>query len=259
MTAQCERISRPRAQPGAASATCLLATICLLALPAFAAAPYPTKPLRLVIPFPPGGSTDFVGRSIALKLSESLGKQVIADNRGGAGAAIGTAIVARAALDGYTLLLGNSQGLVTNPLMNAKLPYDPFKDFDPVIRLNRIAQALAATPSLPANNAKEQIALAKARPSKLNITSPGTGSSNHVGAEMFKHLSGVDIVHVLPPTQAQSCSSSDSARRRISMSICTAWCSTGCIGAPRANPPSMRREPPLAMSSRACSTRSSRG
>lgn len=184
-----------KALPAAATA-CLLAALSVLAAPAFAAAPYPTKPVRLVIPFPPGGSTDFVGRIIAQKLSESLGQQVIADNRGGAGAVIGTTIVARASPDGYTLLLGGSSGLVTNPLMNPKLPYDPFKDFDPIIRLNRNAQALAATPSLPANNVKELIALAKARPGKLNIASPGIGSSNHVGAEMFKHLSGVDIVHV---------------------------------------------------------------
>ena len=171
MTVPRQRISHLLMQPVTTAATaCLHATLCLPALPAFAATPYPSKPVRLVIPFPPGGSTDFVGRIMAQKLSESLGQQVIADNRG-AGAAIGTTIVARAIPDGYTLLLGSSSGLVTNPLMNPKLPYDPFKDFDPIIRLNRNAQALAATPALPANNVKELIALAKARPGKLNIAS----------------------------------------------------------------------------------------
>ena len=175
---------------------CLLAFFLVLGPAPLSAQPYPTKPVRLIVPFPPGGSTDFVGRSVAHSLAESLGHQVVVDNRGGAGAVIGTMLAAKAAPDGYTLLLGSSSGMVTNPLLHAKLPYDPFRDFDPVIRLNRNAQALVATLSLPANNVKELIALAKAKPGQLNIASPGRGSSNHVGAEMLKHLAAIDIVHV---------------------------------------------------------------
>lgn len=174
----------------------LLAALLVLAPAPLLAQPFPTKPVRLIVPFPPGGSTDFVGRAVAQSLSESLGHQVVVDNRGGAGAVIGTMLAAKAAPDGYTLLLGSSSGMVTNPLLHAKLPYDPFRDFDPVIRLNRNAQALVATLSLPANDVKALIALAKARPGQLNIASPGRGSSNHVGAEMLKHLANIDIVHV---------------------------------------------------------------
>ena len=174
----------------------LLALTLLVAAPLCTAQQYPQRPLRLIITFPPGGSTDFVGRLVAQKISESLGQQVVADNRGGAGGIVGTMIAAQAAPDGYTLILGSSSGLVFNPLLNAKLPYDPFRDFEPISRTNINAQALVAHPGVAANNVKELIALAKARPGQLNVSSPGIGSSNHVGAEMFNHLAGVNIVHV---------------------------------------------------------------
>jgi tripartite-type tricarboxylate transporter receptor subunit TctC len=174
----------------------LLALTLLVAAPLCAAQQYPQRPLRLIITFPPGGSTDFVGRLVAQKMSESLGQQVVADNRGGAGGIVGTMIAAHAAPDGYTLILGSSSGLVFNPLLNAKLPYDPFRDFEPISRTNINAQALVAHPGVAASNVKELIALAKARPGQLNVSSPGIGSSNHVGAEMFNHLAGVNIVHV---------------------------------------------------------------
>lgn len=138
---------------------CLFAhALALCPAPIWAQA-YPTKSVRLIVPFPAGGSTDFVGRSVAQSLSESLGHQVVVDNRGGAGGVIGTMLAAKAAPHGYTVLLGSSSGMVTNPLLQGKLPYDPFQDFDPVIRLNRNAQALVATLSLSANNVKELIAL----------------------------------------------------------------------------------------------------
>jgi tripartite-type tricarboxylate transporter receptor subunit TctC len=157
---------------------------------------YPTRPVRLVITYPPGGTTDFVGRPVALKLTELLGQQVVVDNRGGAGGVIATMIVAQSPPDGYTLLLGTSSGMLINPLLNPKLPYDAFRDFAPVSRTNVNPQALVANAALPVNSVKELIAYAKANPGKLNVASSGIGTPNHLGAEMLKYLAKIDIVHV---------------------------------------------------------------
>ena len=157
---------------------------------------YPVRPIRLVITYPPGGTTDFVGRPVAQKLTELLGQQVVVDNRGGAGGVLGTMIVAQAPADGYTLLLGTSSGMLINPLLNPKLPYDGFRDFSPISRTNINPQALVATPTLPANNVKELVAYARANPGKLNVASSGIGTPNHLGGEMLKYLAKVDIVHV---------------------------------------------------------------
>ena len=157
---------------------------------------YPTKPVRFVITFPPGGTTDFVGRPIAQKLSEYFGQSFVVDNRGGAGGVIATMIVAQAPADGHTLLLGTSSGMLIAPLLNAKLPYDSFRDFSPVSRTNINPHALVANSALPVNNVKELIAYAKAHPGKLNVTSSGTGTPSHLGAEMLKYLAKIDIVHV---------------------------------------------------------------
>jgi tripartite-type tricarboxylate transporter receptor subunit TctC len=157
---------------------------------------YPSRPVRLVITYPPGGTTDFVGRPIAQKLSEYFALPVVVDNRGGAGGVLATMIVAQAPADGYTLLLGTSSGMLINPLLNPKLPYDAFRDFSPVSRTNVNPQALVATASLPVNNVKELIAYAKANPGKLNVASSGIGTPNHLGAEMLKYLAKIDIVHV---------------------------------------------------------------
>jgi tripartite-type tricarboxylate transporter receptor subunit TctC len=161
-----------------------------------AAQNYPTRPIRLVITFPPGGTTDFVGRPIAQKLSEYYAQSVVVDNRGGAGGVIATMIVAQAPADGYTLLLGTSAGMLINPLLNSKLPYDAFRDFSPVSRTNINPQALVANIALPASNVKELIAYAKAYPGKLNVASSGIGTPNHLGAEMLKYLAKIDIVHI---------------------------------------------------------------
>jgi tripartite-type tricarboxylate transporter receptor subunit TctC len=177
------------------SATALAAALAVAA-PLAAAQNYPTRPIRFVITYPPGGTTDFVGRSVAQKMSEILGQQVVVDNRGGAGGVIATMIVAQAPADGYTLLLGTSSGMLINPLLNTKLPYDAFRDFTPISRTNVNPQALVATMSLPANNVKELIAYAKAHPGKLNVASSGVGTPNHLGGEMLKYMAKIDIVHV---------------------------------------------------------------
>jgi tripartite-type tricarboxylate transporter receptor subunit TctC len=157
---------------------------------------YPNRPVRLIVPYPAGGPTDFVGRTVAQKLSQLLGQQVVVDNRPGAGTVIGSELVARAAPDGYTLLFGTGGGTFLAPLMLPKVPYDPHRDFAPVAMLVMSPQVLVVHPSVPANTVSELIALAKAKPGVLNFASVGTGTSPHLGGELFQSLTGTKIVHV---------------------------------------------------------------
>ena len=167
----------------------------LLALTAATAAQdYPAKPVRLIVPFPPGGSNDVVGRLIATQLSERLGKQVIADNRTGAGSVVGTELAANAPKDGYTILIVSLAHTV-NPWLY-KLPYDPIKAFAPVALLASGTNVLVVNPELPVKSVKELIALAKEKPGQLQYASSGVGSFPHLGAELFKLAAGVDILHV---------------------------------------------------------------
>jgi tripartite-type tricarboxylate transporter receptor subunit TctC len=167
----------------------------LLALSApLAAQEYPTKPVRLIIPFPPGGSNDVVGRMIATQLSDRLGKQVVVDNRGGAGGVIGTEVAANAPPDGYTLLIISIAHSVSPWLY--KLQYDPIKSFTPVAILASGPNVLVVHPDLPVHSVKELIALAKQKPGELNYASAGIGSFQHLGGELFKLTAGVNIVHV---------------------------------------------------------------
>ena len=158
------------------------------------AAEYPTKPVRLVVPFPPGGSNDVVGRLIAAKLTERLGKQVFIDNRGGAGGVLGTEIVSKAAPDGYTLLI-IAAGHAVSPSLY-KLHYDPVKSFSPIARLANGPMALTVHPSVPANSVKELIALAKQKPGQLFCASSGKGSNQHLASELFKMRAGIDFTIV---------------------------------------------------------------
>ena len=176
--------------------TKLLAAGLLLALTtAVAAQDYPTKPVRLIIPFPPGGSNDVVGRLIATHLGERLGKQVVVDNRGaGAGGVVGTEVAANAPHDGYTLLI-ISLAHAVNPWLY-KLPYDPIKSFTPISILASGPNVLAINPSLPVNSVKELVALAKQKPGELQYASAGVGSFQHLGGELFKLDAGVDMLHV---------------------------------------------------------------
>jgi tripartite-type tricarboxylate transporter receptor subunit TctC len=156
-----------------------------------AAESYPNKPVRLVIPFPPGGSNDIVGRLIATKLSERLGKQVIADNRGGAGGVLGSEMVAKADPDGYTLLIV-SAAYGFNPALY-KLPFDPVKAFAPIAKLASGPNSLVVHPSVPANSVQELIALAKQKPGQLINACAGVGSFQHMGTELFKMMAGIDF------------------------------------------------------------------
>jgi tripartite-type tricarboxylate transporter receptor subunit TctC len=175
----------------------LLVTIAGLALalaaPA-AAQDYPVKPVRLIVPFPPGGSNDVVGRMIAQQLSDRLGKQVVVDNRGGAGGVLGTELAANAIPDGYTLLVISLAHAVSPWLY--KLNYDPIKSFAPVSILASGPNVLVVHPDLPVHSVGELIALAKQKPGELNYASAGIGSFQHMGGELFKLTAGVDIVHV---------------------------------------------------------------
>ena len=176
---------------------------------------YPTRPVRLVVPYPAGGPTDFVGRAVGQKLGELLGQQVVVDNRPGAGTIIGSELVMRAAPDGYTLLFGTGGGTFLAPLMLPKVPYDPHRDFLPVAMLVVSPQVLVVHPSVPANSVAELIALAKAKPGTLNFASVGTGTSPHLGGELFQSLSGTKIVHV--PYKGTSPAMTDLLAGRVQM------------------------------------------
>jgi tripartite-type tricarboxylate transporter receptor subunit TctC len=178
----------------------LLAGALLAALPvtAFAQAKttYPTKPVRLIVAFPPGGSTDIIARLVGQKLSERLGQQVIIDNRGGAGGMIGTDIAAKSTPDGYTLTMGTTSTHVIAPAAYPNVKYDPIKDFVPMTLVASTPYLLVLNPSVPAKSLKEFVALMKSQPGKLNYASAGAGSTTHLAMEMLKIVSGTDIVHV---------------------------------------------------------------
>ena len=157
---------------------------------------YPTKPIRLIVAFPAGGSTDIVARLVAQKLGEKLGQQVIVDNRGGAGGTIGTEIAAKATPDGHTLTMGTTSTHVIAPAAYAKVNYDPVKDFEPITLVASTPYLLVLHPGVKANNLKEFIALAKSQPGKMNFASAGTGSTTQLAMEMLKGAAGIDIVHV---------------------------------------------------------------
>jgi tripartite-type tricarboxylate transporter receptor subunit TctC len=174
----------------------LFSFCCAIAAGAAVAQPYPVKPVRLVIPFPPGGSTDLVGRLIGQQLTEATGQQVIIDNRGGAGGNIGVELVARAAPDGYTLVLGHIGTFGSGPSLYAKLPFDPIRDFAPIGLFGGVSNLAVVHPSLPVKTIKELIVLARARPGQLNYGSAGVGSASHLQVEYFKLLTKTDIVQV---------------------------------------------------------------
>jgi tripartite-type tricarboxylate transporter receptor subunit TctC len=160
-----------------------------------AATAYPSKPIRLIVPLTAGGPTDILARTIAQPLSESLGQPVVVDNRPGAGGNIGAELVAKAPADGYTLFMGTSGPMSINVSLYSKLPYDPVKDFAPIILAASAPFVVAVNPSLPAKSVKDLIALAKAEPGQLNYGSV-PGSASHLATELFKSAAGVDIVHI---------------------------------------------------------------
>jgi tripartite-type tricarboxylate transporter receptor subunit TctC len=157
---------------------------------------YPAKPIKIVVPYPPGASTDTVSRAVAQKLSESMGQQVYVENRAGASGNIGSDYVAKSPPDGYTILLGTDATHATNVYFGKNFPYDPVKDFTPITAAAGNVIVLVAHPSVPVASMKELIAYAKQHPGKLSYASSGTGSPHHLSGELLRQLAGIDIVHV---------------------------------------------------------------
>jgi tripartite-type tricarboxylate transporter receptor subunit TctC len=156
---------------------------------------YPANPVRIIVPFPPGGGNDSMGRILAQKLTEAMGKQFVIDNRGGANGMVGSEMAAKASKDGYTLLV-NGANFVTSPSLYAKPLYDPIKQFDPISLLAFAPNVLVVHPSVPAKNVKQLIALAKVRPGEIGFAGSGSGSTPHLAGELFKTMTGTDMIHV---------------------------------------------------------------
>jgi tripartite-type tricarboxylate transporter receptor subunit TctC len=174
----------------------ILIAMALLAPVVMAQQAYPNKPVRIIVPYPPGGTADIIGRTIAEKLGVIWGQSVIVENRAGAGGTIGVDAVAKAAPDGYTMVLGVTGPLTIAPSINAQLAYDPLRDLVPITLVAAVPSLIAIHPSVPARDLKELIALAKSQPGKLTFASAGTGTSVHIAGELFKSMAGVDIIHV---------------------------------------------------------------
>ena len=173
----------------------LVAILCLTAAPAFAQ-PYPAKPVRIVVPFPPGGPTDVVGRFVATKLGEALGQHFVVENRAGAGGTVGSEAVSQAPADGYTLLYGSTSTLAMAPSLYRNLGYDPRKSFAPISLVSTGPLLIAVNAGVPAATLAQLIALAKERAGSLNYASAGYATPPHLAGEMFKTLAGVDLTHV---------------------------------------------------------------
>lgn len=183
-------------------------------LASLAHAQYPNRPVKLIVPFPPAGATDIVGRIVAQKLGEQMGQSVVVENKPGAGGSIGSDLVAKSTPDGYTLLMATSSTHSIGPVLQ-KLPYDPLKDFAPITHVANVPNVLVVSPVLPVTSVQELIAYAKARPGQLNFASSGVGTIVHLNGELFKMLAGVDLVHV--PYKGTALSIPDVANGSVAM------------------------------------------
>jgi tripartite-type tricarboxylate transporter receptor subunit TctC len=195
-----QQIPRPQAHQSGAAMKILQAIVAVLLGVAAAqvahSQAWPAKPLRMVVPFAPGGAVDVTGRIIAQSLSTRLGQQVVVENRGGAGGNIGVEIVAKSPADGYTIVMATAGQISINPHMYAKLAFDPVKDLAPISQAGTAINALCVHPSLPVKSVHEFIAFAKARPGTLNFASGGIGASDHMATELFMSMTGIRLVHV---------------------------------------------------------------
>lgn len=180
---------------------------------------YPDRPVRIIVPYPPGGGTDTVARSIAQRLSDAWRQPVVVENRPGAGTTIGAEGVAKSPGDGYTLLFSDTATFVINPFLYSRMSYDPFKDFAPITVVCHLTPVLAVANAVPAANFKELLAYAKANPGRLSYASPGNGSYTHVAMEEFKKLAGVEILHV--PYKGTTPAMADLLSGRVSMYMVT--------------------------------------
>jgi tripartite-type tricarboxylate transporter receptor subunit TctC len=184
----------------------------------FAQAPYPNRPIRLIVPYPPGAGTDFTGREIGQQFMKALGQAVVIDNRPGVAATLGHGLAAKAPPDGYTLLLGTTGGLVSGPaLLGSRIPYDPLKDFETIGLATYVPYSLVLYGGLPANNVREFVELARASPRKLNFASPGVGTPNHLGGAQLMSLTGIELVHV--PYKGSAISITDLISGQVQLSF----------------------------------------
>jgi len=197
-------------------ATALVAACALLSGPA-AAQNFPTKTMRMIVAFPPGGGTDIVARIVSQKLTEMWGQQVIVDNRAGAAGTIGTDLMAKSPPDGYTLFMGTMGNLTANTALYHNLPFDVGRDLTPVTLVVKVHFVMVAHPSLPAKTVQELIALAKAKPGQINYASFGAGGAPHLGAELFKSMAGVNLTHV--PYKGSGPSFADLLGGQVSLTI----------------------------------------
>ena len=209
--------------------TLLAAALLALAGAAFAQAGYPSRPVTLVVPFPPGGGTDTGARLIAQKLSAKWGQQVVVENKGGAAGQIGADLVAKAKPDGYTILMGNIGTQAINPALYTKLPYDPDKAFAPISLVAELPLAMMVNPGVPAKTAQEFIALARSQPGRLSYSSSGAGGAPHLAAEMFKLGTNTFIVHV--PYRGGGPAVSDLIAGHVQLSFMTVLEASGHIKA----------------------------
>jgi tripartite-type tricarboxylate transporter receptor subunit TctC len=177
------------------AALVLLTLGCTLTAPLAQAQKFPDKPLRFIVPFPPGGGNDILARAMQPRLSELLGQPVVIDNRAGAGGNLGTDIASKSAPDGHTFVIASNQ-ITVNPWLYAKLPFDIEKDLVPIAQVATVPMVLVVHPSVPAHNVKEFIALAKAKPGQLNHATPGNGTPQHIAFEVFNHAAGMQVTHV---------------------------------------------------------------
>jgi tripartite-type tricarboxylate transporter receptor subunit TctC len=173
-----------------------IAALCAIGAPAFAQDKWPSKPIKYIVPFPPGGTTDILARLISAKLATALGQPVLVENKAGAGGNIGSDFVAKSAPDGYTILGGTISSHAINASMYKTMPYDPIKDFQPITLIGTNANVLIVDPKSPYKTAQELIAAAKAKPGSISFASAGAGTSQHLSGELFKAMAGLDMVHV---------------------------------------------------------------
>lgn len=198
---------------------CGMAALSVWSVPAAAQAPYPTKPITIVVPFPPGGSADTVSRLVGSRLSELMGQPVVIDNKPGAGTVVGATYVARAQADGYTLLISSGSTFTANPAIRPKLAYDAVKSFDPIAIVGRIPLIVLANPSVPVNNVKEFAAAIKATPDKFAYASFGSGTTSHFTAEIVLQAVGAKLLHI--PYRGSAPAMSDLIGGRVPFSVDT--------------------------------------
>ncbi len=207
----------------------VLAVICLSTLASHGfTQTFPAKPVRIVVPFAPGGANDIIARVVARRLGEPLGQQVIVENRGGAGGALGAELVARSPADGYTLLLANPGPNAINPLLQPRTPYDPIKDFTMITLMAVSPQVLVVHPSMPVRSARDLVALARSRPGQINYGSSGTGAITHLAMEFFKAKTKTDMVHI--PYKGANISLTELMGGQVSTMFAALGSITGLLG-----------------------------